>query len=317
MVIISLGGDIMRLHQLEYFIKTVECGSITKAAQELYLSQPTLTKAVSALETEYKIQLFQRSAKGICLTPEGRDFLEYAKTVIDSSRALEHTFGQEKDLTIPKVSVASQQFDFVYDVLLALYSQNCSEKIQIDLKEDDRGRVADLVENRDADIGILVVTEEDSKIFRSKLQSKDLEMHILDRSTVYVSMGPKSELYDRDAIDVEEAEKFFHILLDTEDSMRRGIRHQDLYKGIDLEHLVCCNTISVCKRFLLETNALLNTPKWVLGLFENTQIRSVPLSKHGKLYPEVNRLVWVKRKREKLNSLEKQFVELLEKHFAI
>ena len=54
----------MRLNQLEYFIKVVECGSITKAAQELYLSQPSLTKAVSGLEAEYDVKLFDRTAKG-------------------------------------------------------------------------------------------------------------------------------------------------------------------------------------------------------------------------------------------------------------
>lgn len=75
----------MRLNQLEYFIKVVECGSITKAAQELYLSQPSLTKAVSGLEAEYDLKLFDRTAKGLKLTPEGRDFLEYAKSVVESS----------------------------------------------------------------------------------------------------------------------------------------------------------------------------------------------------------------------------------------
>lgn len=305
----------MRLYQLEYFIKIVECGSITKAAQEMYLSQPTLTKAISSLESEYRIQLFHRSAKGIHLTPEGREFLEYARTVVESCHALEQTFGQEASPAVQRVSIASQQFDFIYDILVELYHQNKSQRIQIELKEDDRGRIADLVENRDADIGILVVTDEDSKVFRSLLKSKDLEMHPLDRSSVYVSMGPKSELYGHKEVDAEEAENYLHILLDTEASMRRGIRNQRLYKGVDREHLVFCNTISTCRKFLEETNALLNTPKWVLGLFKGTSVRSVPLRINGKVYPEVNSLVWIKRKREKLNPLEKQFIELLEKHF--
>ena len=68
----------MRLNQLEYFIKVVECGSITKAAQELYLSQPSLTKAISSLETEYDLKLFSRTCRGLNVSPEGRDFLEYA-----------------------------------------------------------------------------------------------------------------------------------------------------------------------------------------------------------------------------------------------
>lgn len=53
----------MRLSQLEYFIKIAQCGSITKAAQELFLSQPSLTKAINNLETEYNLQLLERTGQ--------------------------------------------------------------------------------------------------------------------------------------------------------------------------------------------------------------------------------------------------------------
>ena len=65
----------MRLGQLEYFIKIAECGSFSKAAKELYISQPTLTKSIANLEAEYDIQLLERASKGIRLTPKGREFL--------------------------------------------------------------------------------------------------------------------------------------------------------------------------------------------------------------------------------------------------
>ena len=74
----------MRLYQLEYFLKIVECGSITKAAQELYLSQPSLTKAIAGLESEYNIKLFSRTAKGISLTTDGLEFLEYARNIVEN-----------------------------------------------------------------------------------------------------------------------------------------------------------------------------------------------------------------------------------------
>ena len=96
----------MRLNQLKYFIKVVECGSITKAAQELYLSQPSLTKAVSSLEAEYNLKLFDRTAKGLSLTPRGRDFLEYARSVLDSSKALDQTFGRKDHPFIQRVAIA-------------------------------------------------------------------------------------------------------------------------------------------------------------------------------------------------------------------
>ena len=57
------------------------------------------------------------------------------------------------------------------------------------------------------------------------------------------------------------------------------------------------------------------TPKWVLGLFKGTQIRSVPLMKEGKPYPSVNSLVWIKRANEMFRPMEMRFMELLKERF--
>ncbi len=302
----------MRLNQLEYFIKVVECGSVTKAAQELYLSQPSLTKAISSLEAEYDLKLFDRTAKGLNLTPRGRDFLEYAKSVLDSSRALDQTFGKKEHPSIQRIAIASQQFDFIYDILLMLYKENKEKFLQIDLKENDRGEIVKMVEDRKADIGILVMSERDSKPFKSEVQGRNLELHVLDRSRFYVSMGRKSRLYPQDVVDVAEAEKYLHVVLDSELSLRRELRYKnDLNEGINHEHLIFCNTMGVCRKFLEETEALLLSPKWVLGFFENTQIRSVPLFMNGKEYPGINQLVWIKRTQEEFDPTEKRFMELL------
>ena len=306
----------MRLNQLKYFIKVVECGSITKAAQELYLSQPSLTQAVSSLEAEYNLKLFDRTAKGLSLTPRGRDFLEYARSVLDSSKALDQTFGRKDHPFIQRVAIASQQFDFIYDILLDLYRENKEQFLQIDLKENDRGEIIHMVESRKADIGLLVMAEKDSKPFKSEVLGKNLEIHALDRSPVYASMGKKSKLYNQTSIDVEEAEQYLHVVLDTELSLRRELRYKnELNEGINHEHLIFCNTIGVCKKFLEETEAILLSPKWILGFFEDTQIRSVPLTMNGKTYPKISQLLWIKRAQEEFDPIEKQFMELLIQRF--
>lgn len=307
----------MRLNQLEYFLKVVECGSVTKAAQELYLSQPSLTKAIASLEAEYDLKLFSRTSKGLSLTPEGRDFLEYTKSIVESTQALDRTFGtRQKNFPIQRLAVASQQFDFIYDILLLLYKENSEQLLQIDLKENDRGEIVEMVEECKADIGVLVLSEEDSKSFQSELKSKDLEMYTLDRSSVYVSMGEKSSLYNRKEVGVEEAGKYLHVSLDTDQAMRREMRYKKNWSdGINHEHVIFCNTMGVCRKFLEETEALLLTPKWVLGMFEGTRIRSVPLTKEGKPYPSVNRLIWIKRANETFRPLEERFMELLKDHF--
>lgn len=306
----------MRLYQLEYFLKIVECGSITRAASELYLSQPGLTKAIASLEAEYNIKLFDRTARGIRLTVKGREFLDYAQGVVDSCHALEYTFGKKEKRAVPRISVASQQFDFIHDLMVRFYQKHEGEGIQIDFMENDRGEIAGMVAKRKADIGILVLTEQDVREFRIEVQQLGLEVHSLDHASVYVCMGPNSSLYDRDYVDAEEIRKSPHVALDWELTTRREIRYREIYQWINKDHLVFCNTSGASRKFLEETDMLMFIPKWTVGLFQDDKLRCVPVKIKGEDYPQVNQLVWVKRANEELHPLEEEFKNMLAGQFA-
>ncbi|MER2143414.1 MAG: LysR family transcriptional regulator, partial [Eubacteriales bacterium] len=71
----------MTLQQLNYIITISEIGSINRAAEKLYVSQPSLTSAIKELEKELGIVLFNRTARGVTLTAEGVNFLPYARQV--------------------------------------------------------------------------------------------------------------------------------------------------------------------------------------------------------------------------------------------
>ena len=73
----------MTLKQLQYIITVAETGNITEAAKKLFLAQPSLTASIHELEKEYGISIFSRSNKGIELTPEGEEFLGYARQVVE------------------------------------------------------------------------------------------------------------------------------------------------------------------------------------------------------------------------------------------
>jgi DNA-binding transcriptional LysR family regulator len=79
----------MTLQQLKYIIKTVECGSISEAAKQLFISQPSLSSAIRELENELGIEIFSRSAKGITLSTDGAEFLSYARQVVEQAGLLE------------------------------------------------------------------------------------------------------------------------------------------------------------------------------------------------------------------------------------
>ncbi|HPZ00604.1 MAG TPA: LysR family transcriptional regulator, partial [Clostridiales bacterium] len=82
----------MTLQQLKYVVTVAETGTITEAAEKLYLSQPSLTNAIHELEKEMHIRIFNRTNKGIILTKEGEDFLGYARQVLEQASILEDRY---------------------------------------------------------------------------------------------------------------------------------------------------------------------------------------------------------------------------------
>ena len=77
------------LQQLKYFIEVARVGSINQAAEILFITQPSLSKAIKDIEAEVDLSLFQRSSKGISLTADGAEFLGYARQVVEQSDLLE------------------------------------------------------------------------------------------------------------------------------------------------------------------------------------------------------------------------------------
>ena len=302
----------MRLVQLVYIIKIAECGSITKADQELYVSQPSLTKAIANLEAEYDIRLLERTPKGVRMTARGSEFLEYARDVIDSRRRLEDTFGKKATVPVQRLCVASQQFDFLYDLLEEVCREN-QMMINVMMAEVDRGTVLKRLKNRTADVGILILTDSDRKEFDNEMKKNALEVHEMAHSGVYVCMAPRSPFYDRTEVCCSEASEYLHVALDMDEQMIRKMYLGNLKESVDNEQLICCNTISACLYFMREAGALLYIPKWVKGLLEKEgDIHVIPLVRDdGTTYPMVNHLAWVKREDEELTIPEQRFVHLL------
>ena len=82
----------MPLTQLKYIVETAEAGTISRAAEKLYISRPSLTAAIRELEHEFGITIFQRTNKGIILTSEGEGFLGYARQVITQTSLMEERY---------------------------------------------------------------------------------------------------------------------------------------------------------------------------------------------------------------------------------
>lgn len=312
----------MNINQLRYFIKAAECGSMTEAAQALYISQPSLSKSIALLENEYNIQLFERNPLGITLTPTGMNFLNYAKIVVEAAARLDNYFSDRSMDSKSQLFIASQQCDFLYDLLIKTFREsgkNTETGVTISsIIETDRKNVIRRVIEGDADIGILVRTSADAKSLLWQSDLKKLELNYLDKAGVYACIGPKSPFYKREQITFSEAEHCPQIALDMELETKMASPIDNSKSHFNLKNIIFFNSIGACKHFLLETDSLLFISKWAIGCFSGTPIRFVTVVSEGKNDPEpVTELIWIKRIDEPLNWISNRFIRNLNCHFNI
>ena len=119
----------MTLQQLQYVIAIVEHGSISETAKQLYVAQPTLSSAVRTLEEEFGILIFHRSARGIALTEDGREFLSYARQVVEQADLLHQHYGATRQ-TRQRCSISTQHYAFAVDAFVQLIQRLSPESYE-------------------------------------------------------------------------------------------------------------------------------------------------------------------------------------------
>ena len=111
----------MTFQQLTYVVEISKCGSINKAAHKLFLSQSGISTAVRELEEELGIRFFVRSNRGVEFTPEGKEFLGYAVSLLEQKQRIERLYGEARATAAPvHFSVSTQRYPFTEDAFLEM-----------------------------------------------------------------------------------------------------------------------------------------------------------------------------------------------------
>ena len=164
----------MTFQQLTYVVEIAKCGSINKAAHKLLLSQSGISTAVRELEQELGIQFFLRSNRGVECTPEGREFLSYAVSLLEQKHRIESLYGSQSAAAPTRFSVSTQRYPFTEDAFLRLLSQ-ADPSSRFSLREDSMDAVINDVFDRQSDIGVISITELTEKIICRMLDTRDLQ----------------------------------------------------------------------------------------------------------------------------------------------
>ena len=124
----------MTLLQLKYIVTVAAAGTISEAAKQLYIAQPSLTSAIKELENELGITIFKRTNKGILLSAEGEEFLGYARQVIEQTNLIEERY-LGKTPVKHQFCVSTQHYSFAVEAFVELLKQYGGEEYDFRIRE--------------------------------------------------------------------------------------------------------------------------------------------------------------------------------------
>lgn len=144
----------MNLKQLEAFVQVAEGGSFSKAAKELFLTQPTISSHISSLERELNARLFVRNTKEVSLSEDGIKLYKYAKQMLDLQREIEVTFGMDEEGESHAVIIAASTIpaQYLLPEVLTRFSERYPQE-QIRIQETDSSKVVMQIVDHWVDIG--------------------------------------------------------------------------------------------------------------------------------------------------------------------
>lgn len=193
----------MTLQQLHYAIVISETGSMNKAAEVLYISQPSLTGAMQELERELGITIFNRGARGVTLTNDGQEFIAYARQVYDQYEQLAEKYGPSGNIK-KKFSVTTQHYSFAVKAFVEMVKNLDASQYEFAIKEAKTREVIDDVANLRSEIGILYLSDFNRKVITKLLNANEIEFHELIDCKAYVYLWKGHPLADKKSICMEE-----------------------------------------------------------------------------------------------------------------
>lgn len=197
----------MTLQQLRYVVMVAETGTITEAANKLYISQPSLTNAIHELEKEMNLVIFHRTNKGISLSKEGDDFLGYARQVLEQASILEDRYKGNKGGK-KQFCVSTQHYSFAVNAFVDLIKQYGQEEYDFSLRETQTYEIIEDVAKMRSEIGLLFLNDFNEAVLRKLLKSHDLEFHPLFTAKPHVFISSRHPLAKKEVITNKELEEY-------------------------------------------------------------------------------------------------------------
>lgn len=201
----------MNLLYLKYAVEIASCGSLNKAAEKLYVGQPNLSRALKELEASLGVSIFERSAKGMIITPDGEIFLKYAQNILSQVDAVEHIF---KDSTTKKkrFTVSGPRSSYISEAFTG-FSKRLAEEERFEAfyKETNSMKTLRNVLQDDFKLGIVRYAEAFDHYYKDAFDEKELCYELITEFRYVLIMGKDSPLAKKDSLTYADLADYIEI----------------------------------------------------------------------------------------------------------
>lgn len=295
----------MTLQQLKYIITIVNSGSISEAAKQLFISQPSLSNAVKELEHELGIEIFNRSSKGISLSADGNEFLSYARQVVEQADLLEQRYLGKKP-SKQLCSISTQHYAFAVSAFVNLIAAFDSDEYEFTLRETRTFEIIEDVKNFRSEIGILYLSEFNEKVIRKLLKENHLNFHLLFEADPHVFISSAHPLAGKSHVTIEDLEDYPFLAFE-QGEYNSFYFSEEILSTIPRKKVIHVSDRATLFNLLLGLNGytictgILNS-----DLNGGNNIVAVPLKTE-----ETMRVGWIENPKMRLSTFAKEYIEML------
>lgn len=193
----------MTLLQLKYIVTVAEEGTISGAAKRLFIAQPSLTAAIKELEKELGTQLFTRTNKGILVSPEGEEFLGYARQVMEQTRLIEERYFEAAPVR-HAFCVSTQHYSFAVEAFVDLLKEQGGDSYDFRIRETKTYEILEDVAHLRSEVGVLYLNPFNETVLRKALREKELSFYPLFRAKPHVFVGKENPLAKKSVVELTD-----------------------------------------------------------------------------------------------------------------
>ncbi|MCH4009978.1 LysR family transcriptional regulator [Companilactobacillus sp.] len=297
----------MRIQQLQYLETIVRTGSINEAAKQLYLTQPSLSNAIKELESEMGIKILLRSKLGVSLTDDGREFMVYARQVLDQVQLLE---GRYEKNTVRKqaFSVSAQHYAFVVHAFVELIKTVKADEYNFTLRETETENILSDLTTFKSELGILYLNNFNRQVLQKLFKEQDLEFTPLFKATPHVFVGSQNPLTKKRTVTLEDLVDYPYLSYEQGDN-NSFYFSEEILSTLDRKKNIKVSDRATIFNLMVGLNGYTISSGIISNKLNDDKIVAIPLEVDDSMT-----LGWLKHRQMELSPIAVDYLKMLKEH---